>query len=143
MSAPEINQRLITEIGSGKYDFILVNYANGDLVGHSANMAAGIKACETVDRCVGEVVENGLAARYTVIITGDHGNVETMFYPNGEPNPSHGFNPVPFILVSGEPKLKRIKLSEGLGLSSIAPTILLLMGIEKPVEMTAESIITS
>jgi 2,3-bisphosphoglycerate-independent phosphoglycerate mutase len=143
MSAPEINQRLIKEIGSGKYDFILVNYANGDLVGHSANMAAGIRACETVDRCVGEVVENGLAARYTVIITGDHGNVETMFYPNGEPNPSHGFNPVPFILISGEPELKRIKLSEGLGLSSIAPTILLLMGIEKPVEMTAESIITS
>jgi 2,3-bisphosphoglycerate-independent phosphoglycerate mutase len=143
MSAPEINVKLLPEIVSGKYDFILVNYANGDLVGHSANMAAGIRACETVDRCVGEVVENGLAARYTVLITGDHGNIETMLYPNGEPNPSHGFNPVPFILVSGEPELKRIKLSGGLGLSSIAPTILLLMGIEKPHEMTAKPIIAT
>jgi len=143
MSAPEINGKLIPEIASGEYDFILVNYANGDLVGHSANLHAGIRACETVDRCVGEVVENGLSTGYTVLVTGDHGNIETMFYPDGEPNPSHGFNPVPFILISGEPQLRRAKLGAGLGLSSVAPTILLLMGVDKPPEMTAEPIIAS
>jgi len=118
-----------------------VNYANGDLVGHSANLEAGIKACETVDRCVGRVVDAGLEQGYVIMITGDHGNIETMFYPDGEPNPSHGLNPVPFILVSDSPKLREVELRDGLGLSSIAPTILRLMGIERPPEMTEEVII--
>lgn len=138
MSAPEITEKLLPEIGKGVYDFILVNYANGDLVGHSANMEAGIKACEVVDICVGQVVEAGLKDGYTVLITGDHGNIETMFYTNGEPNPSHGTNPVPFILVGCD---KKLKLKEGLGLSCVSPTILTLMGIPKPSEMTAESLI--
>lgn len=141
MSAPEINKRLIPEIRSGLYDFILVNYANGDLVGHSANLQAGIKAAETVDKCVGEVVEDGLEMDYTIIVTGDHGNVETMLYPSGEPNPSHGTNPVPFILVSDEPSLRQIELKSGKGLSSVAPTILDLMGIPKPKEMTGDSLL--
>ncbi len=142
MSAPEINMRLLPEIRSGRYDFILVNYANGDLVGHSANLEAGIKACETVDRCVGEVVGAGLEGGYVVIVTGDHGNIETMFYPDGEPNPSHGVNPVPFILISNDPELRRARLRKGLGLSSVAPTILRLMGLPKPPEMTGEDIIS-
>ena len=121
------------------YDFILVNYANCDLVGHSANLEAGIKAAETVDRCVGQVVDSGLAHGYLILVTGDHGNVETMFYPDGEPNPSHGTNPVPFILISNKPDLKNIKLRKGLGLASIAPTILNLMGINIPQEMEAPS----
>jgi len=141
MSAPQINARLLSEIHGGVYDFILVNYANGDLVGHSAGLEAGIKACEAVDRCVGEVVEAGLSEGYVVIVTGDHGNIETMFYPDGTPNPSHGVNPVPFIVVSDEPSLRNIELCGGLGLSSIAPTILSLMGIERPREMTGLSII--
>ena len=140
MSAPEITETLIPIIASGKYDFILVNYANGDLVGHSANLEAGIKAAKTVDECLGRVVEAGLASGYTLMVTGDHGNIETMFYPDGSPNPSHGVNPVPFILLQphnhNEPKLK-----QGLGLSSIAPTILEIMKIPKPPQMTAESLL--
>jgi len=141
MSAPEITEKLIPEIRRGHYDFILVNYANGDLVGHSANLEAGIKAAETVDRCVGQVVEAGLEKGYTVMVTGDHGNIETMFYPDGEPNPSHGLNPVPFILISDESKLRNAKLRQGQGLSSIAPTILQLLGLEAAPEMTGESLI--
>ena len=137
MSAPEITEKLVPEIKRGVFDFILVNFANGDLVGHSADMTAGIKACEIVDECVGRVVDAGLINGYTVLITGDHGNIETMFYPNGEPNPSHGTNPVPFILIGSDKK----KLKGGLGLSSISPTILTLLGIPKPSEMTAESLI--
>ena len=138
MSAYEITKALIPKIFSNIYDFILVNYANGDLVGHSANLMAGIKACEVVDKCVGDVVQAGLTEDYSILITGDHGNIETMFYPNGEPNPSHGTNPVPFILVSTKQKLHKVKLKEGLGLSSVAPTILKIMDISKPLDMTAE-----
>jgi 2,3-bisphosphoglycerate-independent phosphoglycerate mutase len=141
MSAPEITERLLPEIRKGVYDFVLVNYANCDLVGHSASLEAGIKACETVDRCVGQVVEAGLKGGYIIMITGDHGNIETMFYPDGEPNPSHGLNPVPFILVSDAPKFRDVELRDGLGLSSVAPTILNVMGVETPPEMTGEVII--
>ena len=141
MSANEITERLIPEIRRGAYHFILVNYANGDLVGHSASLQAGIRACEAVDRCVGRVVDAGLEEGYAVIVTGDHGNIETMFYPDGTPNPSHGTNPVPFILVSEDPELRNANLRSGLGLSSVAPTVLSLMGVDRPQEMTGENII--
>jgi 2,3-bisphosphoglycerate-independent phosphoglycerate mutase len=141
MSAPEINKHLISEIKKELYSFIVVNYANGDLVGHSANLKAGIKAAEKVDQCIGELEKAALSHGYIILITGDHGNIETMFYPDGEPNPSHGLNPVPFIIISKDPSLKKIKLKENLGLSSIAPTILSLIGLEKPKEMTGENII--
>jgi 2,3-bisphosphoglycerate-independent phosphoglycerate mutase len=141
MSAPEITEKLLPEIAKGVYDFILVNYANGDLVGHSANMQAGIMACEVVDDCVGRVVDASLSKGYTILVTGDHGNIETMFYPNGEPNPSHGTNPVPFILISDDSNLRKFKLKDGLGLSCVSPTILKLMAIPKPPEMTAESLL--
>jgi 2,3-bisphosphoglycerate-independent phosphoglycerate mutase len=141
MSACEITERLLAEIHRDIHDFILVNYVNGDLVGHSANLQAGIEACEAVDRCVGQVVEAGLREGFAVLVTGDHGNVEVMFYPDGEPNPSHGINPVPFILISDDPKYRRSNLRKGLGLSSIAPTILSLLGLEKAPEMTGENII--
>ncbi|MFC1802596.1 2,3-bisphosphoglycerate-independent phosphoglycerate mutase [Thermoproteota archaeon] len=141
MSAYKVNKKLISEINSRKHHFILVNYANGDLVGHSANLQAGIKACETVDRCVGEVVNIGLEKGYVILVTGDHGNIETMFYQDGAPNPSHGINPVPFILISDDPYLNSCKLRKNLGLSSIAPTILYILGIKKPNEMTGENII--
>ena len=143
MSSYEITERLVAEIQKKFYDFIIVNYANGDLVGHSANLEAGIKAAEVVDDCVGKVVQAGLDSSYTLIITGDHGNIETMLYPDGSPNPSHGMNPVPFILISNEKQLQKIDLEEDKGLSNIAPTILELMGIEKPSDMTSSSIISS
>jgi len=141
MSAYEITDRLVPEIKGNTYDFILVNYANGDLVGHSANLEAGVKACEVVDECLGRVVDAGLSEGYTVLVTGDHGNIETMFYPDGSPNPSHGVNPVPFILINGEQELQGIKLRDGEGLSSIAPTILKLMDVPKPPEMTGEALL--
>ncbi len=132
MSAKGINEKLIPAIIKEKYDFILVNYANGDLVGHSANFDAGVKSAEVIDKCLGEVVDAGLQHGYIVLVTGDHGNIETMHYPDGSMNPSHGFNPVPFIIVSDKPQLQNIKLRENEGLSSISPTILELMGIKKP-----------
>ncbi len=141
MSAFEITDRLVPEINSAKYDFILVNYANGDLVGHSAKMGAGVKACEAVDKCVGRVVEAGLKKGYVCLLTGDHGNVECMFYPSGEPKPSHGMNPVPFFLISNESGLKKAKLKSGCGLKDIAPTIIGLMGLKKPKEMEWQSLI--
>jgi 2,3-bisphosphoglycerate-independent phosphoglycerate mutase len=141
MSAYKITDRLVPEIARNIYDFILVNYANCDLVGHSANLDAGVKACEVVDECLGRVVEEGLEKGYTVLVTGDHGNIETMFYPDGSPNPSHGVNPTPFILINGEEELRCVKLRDGEGLSSVASTVLKLMGVSKPPEMTAEALL--
>ena len=86
-------------------------------------------------------METGLKNGYVILVTGDHGNIETMLYPDGTPNPSHGMNPVPFILISDHHNLNDFKLCKGLGLSSIAPTILFLMCLKKPHEMTAENII--
>jgi 2,3-bisphosphoglycerate-independent phosphoglycerate mutase len=142
MSAHGITDRLVQAVRKGFYDFILVNYANGDLVGHSANIEAGIIAVETVDTCLGRLIDEALARGYTLLVTGDHGNIETMLYPDGDPNPSHGLNPVPFILVSDDPELKGAELRLGRGLASIAPTVLDLMGLEKPLEMTGASLIT-
>jgi 2,3-bisphosphoglycerate-independent phosphoglycerate mutase len=136
MSAPEVTEKLLQEIRKEIYDFILINYANCDLVGHSANLLAGIKAVEVVDECTGKIVDAGLSRGYTILVTGDHGNIETMFYPNGDPNPSHGSNQVPFIIISNEVSLKDVKLMKGAGLSNIAPTILQLMGLPIPHEMT-------
>ena len=141
MSAYELTEKLLCNIKANLYDFILVNFANGDLVGHSANLEAGIKACEVIDDCVGLVVEEALMKDYIVLLTGDHGNIETMFYPDNSPNPSHGVNPVPYILISNNPKLRKVKLKKGLGLSSIAPTILDLMGVVKPPEIDGPSIL--
>lgn len=141
MSAYEITEVVLNALGSEKYAFILVNFANGDLVGHSAKLEAGIKACEAVDECVGKIFSLALKKGFVCLLTGDHGNIECMFYPNGEPNPSHGTNPVPFFLISDEPCLKNARLRSGGGLSDVAPTVLELMGIEKPVEMTGESLI--
>jgi 2,3-bisphosphoglycerate-independent phosphoglycerate mutase len=141
MRAYEITYRLVPEIRRSLYDFILVNYANGDMVGHSGNLCAGIGACEVVDECIGEVVHAGLDNFYTVIVTGDHGNIETMFYPDGEPNPSHGTNPVPFILVSRSEELLNRCFRDNQGLSSVAPTILDIMGLDQPEEMLSKSLL--
>jgi len=98
MNAYGITKKVLSEIKKEKYDLIVINFANGDLVGHSANLKAGIKACRAVDECVGKIVKRGLKHNYELLITGDHGNIEVMFYPDGKPNPSHGINPVPFLL---------------------------------------------
>lgn len=143
MSARSINEKIIPAIAGEKYDFILVNYANGDLVGHSANIDAGVKAAEVVDQCLGDLVDTGIKYGYVVLVTGDHGNIELGLYPDGSVNPSHGFNPVPFIIVSDKPQLKHIRLHENEGLSSISPTILALMGVKKPTKMASKSLISN
>ena len=138
MSAPEVAQKVLENIG--KYDFMLVNFANADLVGHSGKFEAIKKACEVVDELVGKIVEAGVAADYYVIVGADHGNAEHKLYENGEVDVSHGFNPVKYSLVAKKEDLAGIKLRDG-GLKDVAPTILELMGIKKPAEMDGESLI--
>ena len=136
MSAYEITDSLVKEIHLGTHDFICLNFANGDMVGHTGSMKAAIKACESVDKCVEAVIKSANKNNYTTILIADHGNCETMINPDGTPNTAHTTNPVPVILVDND--FKNIK--NGI-LGDIAPTILKLMGIEKPKEMTQESLI--
>lgn len=136
MSAFELKNALIPELKKGEVDFVCLNFANGDMVGHTGIMAAAIKACEAVDACVKEVVETALENNYTTIIIADHGNCETMINPDGSPNTAHTTNPVPIILVDKELK----NIHDGI-LGDIAPTILELMGIEKPAVMTRKSLL--
>jgi 2,3-bisphosphoglycerate-independent phosphoglycerate mutase len=117
-------------------DFVCLNFANGDMVGHTGIMEAAIKACETVDTCAKRVIETGLKNGYTTLLIADHGNCETMINPDGSPNTAHTTNPVPFVLIDAD--LKSIK--NGI-LGDIAPTILDLMGIEQPIEMTQKSLL--
>ena len=136
MSAYELKDALVPELNKGEVDFVCLNFANGDMVGHTGVMAAAIKACEAVDTCVKEVVEAALANNYTTIIIADHGNCETMINPDGSPNTAHTTNPVPIILIDNELKT----IHDGV-LGDIAPTILDLMGIEKPAVMTQHSLL--
>lgn len=136
MSAFDIKDKLIPELKKGEVDFVCLNFANGDMVGHTGVMEAAIKACEAVDVCVKEVIETALENNYTTIVIADHGNCETMINPDGSPNTAHTTNPVPIILVDKE--LKQIK--DGV-LGDIAPTVLDLMGIEKPAVMTRHSLL--
>ena len=136
MSAYELRDALIPELQQGEVDFVCLNFANGDMVGHTGVMQAAIKACEAVDECVNNVVTSALDNNYTTILIADHGNCETMINPDGSPHTAHTTNPVPIILI--DPDLKEIK--DGV-LGDIAPTILKLMGIEKPESMTQHSLI--
>jgi len=134
MSAYKVTSKVIAEIKKDKYDFIALNYANPDLVGHSGEIKAGIKACKVVDECAGKVVEAAKKAGYHILITADHGNCEEMIYPDsGETSPAHSLNPVIFILVSDQ--FKKTTLKKNKGLKDVAPTILQIMGIKKPKEM--------
>jgi 2,3-bisphosphoglycerate-independent phosphoglycerate mutase len=136
MSAFEIRDNILPEIEARSADFICLNFANPDMVGHTGDMKAAIKACETVDSCAKTIVESALANGYSTIIIADHGNSETMQNADGSPNTAHTTNPVPLILV--DPDIKFIKSGV---LGDIAPTILTLMGVQKPAAMTQESLI--
>ncbi|WP_395062702.1 2,3-bisphosphoglycerate-independent phosphoglycerate mutase [Flavobacterium sp.] len=136
MSAFELKDALVPELNKGEVDFVCLNFANGDMVGHTGVMDAAIKACEAVDACVKEVIEAALANNYTTLIIADHGNCETMINPDGSPNTAHTTNPVPIILVDKELKT----IHDGV-LGDIAPTILELMGIDKPAVMTQHSLL--
>lgn len=137
MSEPEVTEKVVEAINSGKYDTIILNYANSDMVGHTGNMEAAIKALEAVDEGVGKVVEAIKKNGGVLLVTADHGNSEQMIdYVTGEPHTAHTTNPVPLILYGMEnTKLKPGKLAD------LAPTMLDIMGIEKPEEMTGESLL--
>jgi 2,3-bisphosphoglycerate-independent phosphoglycerate mutase len=138
MSAPEVTDKLVAAIGSGKYDAIICNYANGDMVGHTGMLEAAVKAVETLDAAVGRVVEATRKAGGEVLITADHGNAEMMHDPStGQPHTAHTLNVVPFVYV-GRPA----RLVAGGELKDVAPTMLALMGLPQPAEMTGRSLVT-
>ena len=136
MSAYELRDALVPELEKGDVDFVCLNFANGDMVGHTGVMEAAIKACEAVDECVKDVVTTALNNGYTTLLIADHGNCETMINPDGSPNTAHTTNPVPVILIDNE--LKTIK--DGI-LGDIAPTILKLMNVEQPAAMTQHPLV--
>jgi 2,3-bisphosphoglycerate-independent phosphoglycerate mutase len=136
MSAFELTKALIPKLENEEVDFVCLNFANGDMVGHTGVMNAAIKACEAVDQCVEKVISTALTHNYTTILIADHGNCETMLNPDGSPNTAHTTNPVPIILVDKELKF----INNGV-LADIAPTILELMGVEKPAVMTRSSLL--
>jgi 2,3-bisphosphoglycerate-independent phosphoglycerate mutase len=137
MSAVELTDALIPEIESKSFDFCCLNYANTDMVGHTGVWSAAIKAAETVDKCVKKVVTAGLENSYTIFLTADHGNSDYMINEDGSPNTAHTLNPVPFFIIDKDWKgvIKPGKLGD------IAPTILTMMGLEIPKEMTGNILI--
>ena len=137
MSAREITDALVKHITSGQYGFILTNYANPDMVGHTGVLEAAIKAVEVLDECLGRVLRAAQEAGACVLITADHGNLEMMSDPSsGQPHTAHTTDPVPFIVIKEKVSLRK----DGI-LADVAPTVLDLLGIEKPAEMTGRSLI--
>ena len=137
MSAPEIADKLATELGKADAPaFVCLNFANGDMVGHTGVYEAITKAVQTVDRCVEKVVEAAQKAGYTILITADHGNADHAVNADGSPNTAHSLNPVPFIVVSD----KNYTVQNGV-LADIAPTVLKIMGLPQPAEMTGKSLV--
>jgi 2,3-bisphosphoglycerate-independent phosphoglycerate mutase len=139
MSAIEVTDRLVESVGSGKFDFILVNFANTDMVGHTGDLGAAIKAVETVDACLGRLDKAIRAAGGVMLITADHGNAEQMTDKGtGQPHTAHTTNLVPLVLTGDRHRVRRLENGK---LADIAPTILDLIGIEQPAEMTGKSLI--
>lgn len=139
MAAPELTDKLVAAIESGKFDLIVVNYANTDMVGHTGIQDAAVKAVETIDKCLAKLVTAVEKAGGAILISADHGNSEQMLDgQTGQPHTSHTTNPVPLIIAGKD--IKGYKLKDG-RLCDIAPTILKIMGIKQPVEMTGESLI--
>ena len=138
MSAYEVKDKLVEAIESEKYDFIVVNYANGDMVGHTGVYDAIQKAVKAVDECVNATVEAAKKADYEVIIIADHGNADNAINADGTPNTAHSLNPVPCVYVTTD---KNAKIANGI-LADVAPTILHIMGLQQPAEMTGHNLIT-
>ena len=139
MSAPEVSEKLNAAIRGGEYDVIVINFANPDMVGHTGVLEAAIQAVEKVDECVGSAVEAVKEVGGVLFICADHGNAEQMInYETGAPHTAHTTNPVPFILVNYDPAYT---LKEGGRLCDIVPTLLEVMGMEQPAEMTGESLL--
>ena len=139
MSAYEVTEKVLNEIENDKYDVIILNYANCDMVGHTGVFEAAVKAVKTVEECMDKIVSAVLAKGGSALITADHGNADKMFDENGKPFTAHTTNVVPFILVSEQ--FKGVTLREGGILADIAPTLLEVLGEEIPAEMTGKSLI--
>ena len=137
MSAFEVKDKLVDAIRSEKFDFIVVNFANGDMVGHTGVYEAIQKAVKAVDQCVHDTIEAAKAAGYEVIIIADHGNADNAINPDGTPNTAHSLNPVPCVYVTAD---RNAKIADGI-LADVAPTILHIMGLPQPAEMTGHNLI--
>ncbi|PLX12196.1 MAG: 2,3-bisphosphoglycerate-independent phosphoglycerate mutase [Marinilabiliales bacterium] len=138
MSAYIVKDKLVADLEAQNNDFVVVNFANGDMVGHTGIYPAILKAANAVDNCISEVIETAKANDYAVLLTADHGNADFAVNADGSPNTAHSLNPVPFILISD--KLKNAKMKNGI-LADIAPTILHLMGVDSSEEMTGKQLI--
>jgi len=136
MSAPEVTEECLRQLAEGRFDFVIVNYANADMVGHTGVIPAAVKAVETVDACVGRVVDAVLAAGGVCLVTADHGNADNMLEPDGSPNTAHSTNPVPFVAT-----VPGVRVRPGGGLADIAPTVLALLGLPQPAEMTGRCLL--
>ena len=136
MSAGEVTTNVINEINKNKFGFICLNFANPDMVGHTGDFKAAIKACEAVDNYLGDIIKVANQKKYISIIIADHGNCEKMINNDGSQNTSHTINPVPVIIVNSD----KIEISNGI-LADIAPTILEIMDINKPIEMSGKSLL--
>jgi 2,3-bisphosphoglycerate-independent phosphoglycerate mutase len=137
MSAPEVADKLVAEIRTGRFDFIALNFANGDMVGHTGVYDAIMRAVGTVDRCVCEVIDAAREAGYEVVVIADHGNADHALNEDGSPNTAHSLNPVPIIVVSD-----RVTGVQNGVLADVAPTVLKLMGLPQPREMTGRALVT-
>jgi len=139
MSAPEVTDKVVAAIRSGRFDVMVLNYANTDMVGHTGKLDAAMKAVETVDACLGRLAEAVEKAGGTLVITADHGNAEMMRDPDtGEPHTAHTLNPVPFVIVNPPGAVARVENGR---LADVAPTLLDLLGLPKPAAMTGHSLI--
>jgi len=140
-TAYEVTDKLVQAVESQKFDVIVVNYANADMVGHTGNIAAAIKAAEAIDQCLGRVIEATLKQGGALFITADHGNAEMMFdHDTNQPHTAHTLNLVPAIIVAENLKGKHFQLHEG-RLGDVAPTLLQLLGLPQPAEMTGRSLL--
>jgi len=141
MSCVELTNNILEKVAQKTYDFILINYANPDMVGHTGVLSAGIKACEAVDACLDKVVKNVVALGGTLILTADHGNIEEMInLKTGAVDTEHSSNPAPIIIVGKQYEGKSVVLPTGI-LGDIAPTILTLLEIPIPSSMTGCSLL--
>jgi 2,3-bisphosphoglycerate-independent phosphoglycerate mutase len=136
MSAPGVTDELVARLQAGTFDFVVVNYANADMVGHTGDIAAAVAAVETVDACLGRVVAAALADGGACLITADHGNSDAMLEPDGSPNTAHSTNLVPFVATVGG-----VTVRDGGRLCDLAPTVLALLGLAQPAEMTGASLL--
>ena len=137
MSAPEVTEALVEAINTEKFDFITLNFANGDMIGHTGVYPAIQKAVTCIDNCSKKVIDAALAHGYEVVIIADHGNADHALNDDGTPNTAHSLNPVPFIYITEN---KNAKVQNGI-LADVAPSILHIMGLEQPKEMTGKNLI--